>query len=1668
MRKSLVGQMVLSAILLIFLTGSVSTQNYDLSITEKSEVWVNPENKTYNVIYTITNLGYSTAGGSTTGIYIDDVLNATDPVPVIGPGSDQSYTRTVGPFTMAGDNDTIKVCADYNNAINETNESNNCMENKFEYLGLADLVIVEKKEEWVDLANKTYNITYTIRNIGDADANATSISIYIDGVNMRNDSVPALNATESYSTTIGPFTMSNKSDTIKVCADMNNDVNESDEDNNCLEKTFAYPGGCVADDGTVFTCGDTVTKSCTLDGNMSCPKNGLIMGADNITIDGSGFAIIGNKSTYCTDCGFGNPEDAYCGIINYNSSLQHGYSDIVIKNLEVENFCNGIGIKRACNNTIENCSVHDNGRTTVKNTYGITVVHSIHITIDKCRVYNNTGKLTDDICVSGGHGINFYDHSDYCKVTDSFIDDNYLSGIYSSSTCNHLYIANNTVKDNGYCGKSDDFCAGINLHWEGGYRPTNSTVENNTISNNTGPGIFVAQANTTIKHNTVKGSKNGTRAAGHGIFFFYGKYATIYNNAFCENEGKDISNELGIGNHGDDNTCNTTSNYNDEGTVGCIYYCGGVNGVCIGSTMNFSCGETVTASCTLNRSMSCPAGHGLIIGTNNITIDGNGYTISGSSTDCGACSVDSPENGGCGILNPGYNHVVIKNLQVKDFCTGIVIKNVKNNTIDNCNVRDNGGNSNGLTHGILFLNTDNSTVCNIRIYRNIGYYTNDTDTGGHGIKLYNSDYNRILGNNTIYNNYVSGIFGVQCQHNNITNNTVSDNGISARDLGGGIRLECMNTNNWTVEYNTVSNNTGPGIFVGGNNNTLKYNHVKRNKNGTLENKSTKGHGIFFSSNANNNTIYSNTFGENEGKDIYNDDGPSNIGGENRCDTTHNYDDEGTTGCKYGYDIDLVITKNLEEWVNLEYKLYNVNYTIKNIGDANASASTSSIIIDGTEAATDHVPALASNESYTSVIGPFPMSGHSDTIKVCADKNNDIIESKEENNCLENVFEYGDEGGEIPAPNPNAACVANGTIYRCGDTVMECCTLNGSMECPSGDGLIIGRDGITIDGNEFYIKGINSGATSCGILNKGYDDVTIKNLEIKNFCFGIRLDGNGNHIENNTIEGCNIHHNGNATSNIAHGIKMQYVFNSTIRDNRIHHQIASVDPNPGCEDGGNGLFLYKGDNNLITQNKFYENSKGGIFIKMMPMHNIISRNELWGNGQGGIILRCKLSDFNHIEYNEITDNYGSGIFIGGNNNTVKNNKILNNKDGGPYSECSVGGHGYGINIGRSDGSCNNYLVFNTICGNDYKDIFVVSGVTGNRGDKNTCDSTSNYNDTGATKCTNPCSTILREIDLIPTAITVFPLSLGEQNTVEVRIENRGSNASGAFNVSLFEDGKAVDTKRVDCLAADDNTTVNFTWTPLTPGQYRLVAFADADNEIEETNEVNNIITMNVQLLPDLTPVAINVPEVSIGLPSTITATIKNKGNVDAEKSFDVSLLIDKNPVDTKSLNGLAKGITRDVIFTWTPLAPGNYTLTVFADSNGRINESNETNNIITKEIQIGREEEKPEEPFRPGPGGGGRRHLAEEEEISGVETGPEAGTGEEGAGEGSKQLPINESIAEEKSPKTGTGYPFGRGEMIERVKEVIPIFLIVSVAIIVIALFYVGYYKEKKAHRRNKR
>jgi len=1575
----------------------------DLMIDSISRTWINRTNKTFSITYTVKNDGTGNANASMTHI-VGGTKDILDPVPALAPG--ESYTSTLdGPFYIPGYITTINICTDYYGVVNESDEDNNCWGYR---VGVPYLELWKGKAYWVSGEDKTFNICYEIYNNpkkGMGRSNVSTLSVYLDGNLTMTDTIPELDPVwfhPAYKGTIGPLTMPEGKDVTDVVSYRLCLKYEHGE--TCKGGTFGG-GACVGDDGYIVSCGGSfgawtgpppvISKSCTLTGDMYCPK-GIRVGSSNIVIDGNGSGILGDRSRYYYDK---PPYYIHTRAGIYND----GHDNVTIKNMDIRNYYIGITIVGADNNTVENCLVHDNGAVD-KYTYGIAVVGSNHTTIEGCEVYNNIGKPTGEN-VAGGHGINFERGSNYCVVTNSHIFHNYLSGILASPSCKYLYIGNNTIEDNGYCNESG-FCAGINLHWRGGFgQITNSTVENNVIVNNTGSGIYVAQGYTAIKNNTVRGSKKNDsdlNVNGYGILIDGGRVTFLYNNTCCENEGADIVNSVNsFATFGDDNTCDVTDNYNDEGTRGCNFYCGGVNGACIGDVTGkvFRCGDVVTESCTFNRSMSCRGcsaryGYGLIAGADNITIDGAGYALTGNFS-------------GIGILC-NHSGVKIKNLQVEDFSTGMEIENTGEVLIENCTVRTN------LLTGINF-SADNGTVRNSRIYDNFG----------------------------------------------------------------------------------------PGIFVGGANSVFENNTVAKNRNGTLP--GYPGYGIYFSPDAKGNSLTTNFIGDNEYYDIYNKDGASNynLSDNNTCDIAFNYWDASMLkdkkyNCTYAWTPpDLIISNKYEEWVDEKNATYNVTYTIENIGVPEsrlAERSFTYLYIWGAHAATDPVPPLNASENYTSTFGYTPtMLRDEDRIKVCADGANEVeennpankfyykddewyrdgieelleLEDHEANNCLGNVF-YKNLV-EIKW-NVSAACVAtdgSGTEYRCGDIVEKSCTFNGNMPCPSGHGLIIGASGITIDGAGFAIgrdapasscAGVsegNPGGGDCGIYNPGYDYVKITNLEILHFCNGIGLDGSSDVVVGNIIENCKIHDNGNSMGR-SHGIHMVRVKDTTIRNNDIHHNKGTGD---SCGDGGNGIFLYAGNiknaNNTIVDNDLHDNDRAGFWTKMGMNGCTIKNNRIWGNSigsglgdmTGGLVLQCVKSNHNTIEDNEVWANHGrGGIFIGGNDNIIRKNNVHDNK-------------GDGIFMGGRDNTLDN----NVVCDNEGVDIRTCGEEYGNSGDENRCDTTENYNDTGTTGCMYPCSGRLLP-DLVITEIRGAWVSEEDRTyNVTYTVKNIGTADANKSTTRIQILGGDSHTDEVPALKPGKSHTHTFGPFTLPPSRTcdEITITADMLNAVTESNEENNTKVYYFPPVLDKIIVSPSTARLEVGDTQVFTATAYDKNGDPMQGIIITWSSSDKEVGDVSPKSGITDGNgNATTVFT------ANHVGTITITAAGTREDGTQISGHATVKVWF-KEPEKPEVPSFVRPGGGGRP-PAGEENITGYEPGPGEGGGERSVGEG-KEAPINETNKSVSGGKTKeiSGYrigPKGLEILVENVKVVAPVFLIIMVVIFVV-LFYSGYFGEKRAHRR---
>jgi len=210
-----------------------------------------------------------------------------------------------------------------------------------------------------------------------------------------------------------------------------------------------------------------------------------------------------------------------------------------------------------------------------------------------------------------------------------------------------------------------------------------------------------------------------------------------------------------------------------------------------------------------------------------------------------------------------------------------------------------------------------------------------------------------------------------------------------------------------------------------------------------------------------------------------------------------------------------------------------------------------------------------------------------------------------------------------------------------------------------DEIVVERDNIVVDGLGYTLHGTGFSWPCKGIDLTGRSNVTIKNVEIKMFWYGIYLYESSN----NTISGNNI------TTNQEYGISLYASFNNSISNNNIKNNgYQGVDifassfnvvfrNNITMNNFGVGLSL--SSFNIVSGNNIDKNIYYGIELSDSS-NEIVSENNIKNNDHGIGVFGAS---FNIISNNIIGDNNrGIGLYYSSNSNNVSRNNIKNNGAG----------------------------------------------------------------------------------------------------------------------------------------------------------------------------------------------------------------------------------------------------------------------------------------------------------------------------------------------------------------------------------------------------------------------
>jgi parallel beta-helix repeat protein len=289
------------------------------------------------------------------------------------------------------------------------------------------------------------------------------------------------------------------------------------------------------------SCGETIAKDTKLANDLiDCPGNGLVIGADDITLDLNGHTIDGDGDGFdscATDC------DA--GVDNT------GHARITVKHGTIREFVEGVAVEGASANRVEDLStsgqahggvfveqstdVAVRGGRSVADGGGVFVVASSDVTVERNSVSGNEfaaiGVFASDhvlisrntISDSGHSGIGILDGSRENRVEGNSISGGHTAGIAIEGGSGDNRVKGNSIADSDEAGifldgaDHNTLTGNVSDGGEGGVDLEDSDdnlVARNSFRGNAFIGMFVNGARNTARGNRVSRSAFGISTGG--------------------------------------------------------------------------------------------------------------------------------------------------------------------------------------------------------------------------------------------------------------------------------------------------------------------------------------------------------------------------------------------------------------------------------------------------------------------------------------------------------------------------------------------------------------------------------------------------------------------------------------------------------------------------------------------------------------------------------------------------------------------------------------------------------------------------------------------------------------------------------------------------------------------------------------------------------------------------------------------------------------------------------------------------------------------------------------------------------------------------------------------------------------------------------------------------
>lgn len=238
-----------------------------------------------------------------------------------------------------------------------------------------------------------------------------------------------------------------------------------------------------------LACGAVLTADTTLTRDLlNCPDNGLVVGADDITVDLNGHTVAGNRAAV-DSC----PDRKACdvGIVNYA-----GHSGVTVTGGSVRGFAVGVLVSGATRNRLARIRTSGNADfgIVVADTTRSRIDHNTSVDDQTCGivVIGSRGLRLDHNAVSGAHGyaIPLFGTQD-SVITQNSLDSNDHGLLLESSK--HNEVVANTVTDSAW--------SSIDLD-----HSTGNLVVVNTVRDNGGGVVLFGSSKNSVRDNSITGT----------------------------------------------------------------------------------------------------------------------------------------------------------------------------------------------------------------------------------------------------------------------------------------------------------------------------------------------------------------------------------------------------------------------------------------------------------------------------------------------------------------------------------------------------------------------------------------------------------------------------------------------------------------------------------------------------------------------------------------------------------------------------------------------------------------------------------------------------------------------------------------------------------------------------------------------------------------------------------------------------------------------------------------------------------------------------------------------------------------------------------------------------------------------------------------------------------